>query len=344
MRPVSLQAPLDLPIDSAAVSAHPIWPLLLERARTGSRPGQRADRARIALAIEGGGMAGSVTAGMCATIEMLGLLPAFDVVYGASAGALNASYAVSGQVRTRVGLYPRAAEARLFSPRRALRGLPPFRLGDLITVLLSAHPHDPEVLRASPELRITAARVEDKRLDVLSEFTSVEELRTGLWASCAIPILAGDVVEVRGTQYVDGGLIESVPYATALRGGATHVLALRSRHAGYRCRAYPPPAMKAFRRLLRDAPSTVLEMIRDRPARYNDDVAALQPPTPTALTERVCQITPPATAPVVSQFEARPVRLTEAVRLGARSALEAIAPNLGPASAMPPAALKGSAA
>ena len=48
--------------------------LVVERAATGSRPGARTDGARVALAIEGGGMAGAVSGGMCAALEALGLI------------------------------------------------------------------------------------------------------------------------------------------------------------------------------------------------------------------------------------------------------------------------------
>jgi hypothetical protein len=40
------------------------------------------------------------------------------------------------------------------------------------------------------------------------------------------------VREFRGERLVDGGLLESIPYHSALREGATHVLVLRSRDAG----------------------------------------------------------------------------------------------------------------
>ena len=43
-----------------------------------SRPGARTDGLRVALAIEGGGMRGTVTGGMALALHELGLLPAFD--------------------------------------------------------------------------------------------------------------------------------------------------------------------------------------------------------------------------------------------------------------------------
>jgi hypothetical protein len=82
---------------SAAVSSqHEVLRAIKARALMGSKPGARNDHMKIALAIEGGGMRGSVSAGMAAALEQLGLSDAFDVVYGSSAGALVGTYFVSG--------------------------------------------------------------------------------------------------------------------------------------------------------------------------------------------------------------------------------------------------------
>ena len=50
------------------------------------------DGFRVALAIEGGGMRGCVTAGMAAAVHHLGLEDAIDVVYGSSAGTVIGAY------------------------------------------------------------------------------------------------------------------------------------------------------------------------------------------------------------------------------------------------------------
>src|SRR5256885_1723538 len=68
----------------------PVLRVVLERAGNGSHPGARADDHLVALAVEGGGMRGAVSAGMCVVLEAAGLVSAFDRIYGVSAGALNA--------------------------------------------------------------------------------------------------------------------------------------------------------------------------------------------------------------------------------------------------------------
>jgi len=49
------------------------------------------------LAIEGGGMRGTVTAGMALALHELGLVPAFDAVYGSSAGAISGAWLLSSR-------------------------------------------------------------------------------------------------------------------------------------------------------------------------------------------------------------------------------------------------------
>jgi len=52
---------------------HPAVELALERARTGSRPGNRTDGCRLGLVVEGGGMRGCVSAGSLMALYQLGL-------------------------------------------------------------------------------------------------------------------------------------------------------------------------------------------------------------------------------------------------------------------------------
>jgi len=69
--------------------------VLAARARADSKPGAREDGLRVALAIEGGGMRGTVSAGMALALDELDLVPAFDAVYGASAGAITGAWLLS---------------------------------------------------------------------------------------------------------------------------------------------------------------------------------------------------------------------------------------------------------
>jgi predicted patatin/cPLA2 family phospholipase len=69
---------------------------------------------------------------------------------------------------------------------------------------------------------------------VLRDFSDPAELRQAVRASAALPRLGGEPPVFRGERTADGALIEPIPFRTAITEGATHVLGLRSRPAGYR--------------------------------------------------------------------------------------------------------------
>lgn len=84
---------------------HPVPELIFARAEARSRPGERTDGCRLGLALEGGGMREVVSAGMVCALERLGLLEAFDAVYGSSSGAINGAFFVAGQTDYGIPLY-----------------------------------------------------------------------------------------------------------------------------------------------------------------------------------------------------------------------------------------------
>src|SRR5215467_9257632 len=99
--------------------------LLHDRTRRGSVPGRRDDGARVALLIEGGSSRGAYSSGMTVALERLGLLPAFDAVYGSSAGALNAAWLLCGRAESTMHAWWDPTIMRTtIDPRRALRRQP----------------------------------------------------------------------------------------------------------------------------------------------------------------------------------------------------------------------------
>lgn len=303
-----------VPLASMRRPSDPVLALVVERAKAGSQPGRRADGACLALAIEGGAMAGAVSGGMCAALEALGLIGSFDVIYGCSAGSMNASYTVAGQAQSRSALYALAAGQGLVDRRWMLRRESPIRTGQIVNLLFQAHPHLPRVLEDAPPLRIVASRVDDRSVCVLGSFASLDEVRKAIWASSCVPFRSHDLVRFRGVDYVDGGLTEPLPYRVALRDGATHVLVLRCRPAGYRRRDLRGPQRKMVERLFRDVPEPVVELIGAYPALYNACASEL---ASGGLDGRVAQLAPDARAGLFSSLEQRPRRLMDAVAVGA---------------------------
>lgn len=77
--------------------------LISKRLQEGSssRPGQRGDGFKLGLVVEGGGMRGIVTGAMLMGLQDMGLTHCFDAVYGASAGAINSTYFLTGNLSRR---------------------------------------------------------------------------------------------------------------------------------------------------------------------------------------------------------------------------------------------------
>lgn len=224
---------------------------LAARRAAGSRPGQREDGLRIALAIEGGGNRAAYSAGMALALDEAGLTDAFDDVYGTSGGALNAAWLLTGEAQRwmRSWAWPEVAAAGITDPRRILRGGPLIDLGRLVHhVYESITPMDFEAILANPigfHPMATDART-GEATDLAPYVTDRRSLQTALRASSCLPLLAGRPVRVGHRTYVDGGLSEGVPYRSALADGATHVLVLRTRRSDQ----YAEPPSRLERLLL----------------------------------------------------------------------------------------------
>ncbi len=212
-------------------ASHEVLRALAARRRTGSPPGARDDGLRIALVIEGGGMRGIISAGMALALAELGLVPAFNAVYGASAGAITGAWLLSRPEGLRGWAEP--AYARTLIRRSALlRGRPVADIRALVEDLYTTtFPMDFDAVLASPvELHPLATdAATGQSTDLRPLISTPAELRLALRASAALPLLAGPPVEFAGRRFYDAGVSESVPYRTALAQGATHLLILRSR-------------------------------------------------------------------------------------------------------------------
>ena len=224
MRARADQAPHQVP--------HQVLRVLGDRLRACSRPGDRADDLRIVLAIEGGGMRGTVTAGMALALHELGLMPAFDAVYGASAGAITGAWLLSSRPEGMRGWTEPSYAKELIRWSSMLRGRPVVDVRALIEVVYQTEwPMDFASVLASPveyhPLATDAATGASTDLRPLIDDPA--ELRLALRASASLPFLAGPPVRLRDRRFYDAGVAESIPFRTPLAQGATHVLVLRSR-------------------------------------------------------------------------------------------------------------------
>jgi predicted patatin/cPLA2 family phospholipase len=195
-------------------------------------PRRRTDPHRLVLSVEGGGMRGTVSAGMALALHELGVVSAFDAVYGSSAGALTGAWLLSSEPdRLRGWADPDYAKT-LIRWSSLLRGRPVVDVRTLVEeVYQTEFPMDFASILASPiEYHPLGTDAETgESTDLRPLISTPVELRLALRASASLPFLAGPPVELGGRRFFDAGVAESIPFRTPLAQGATHVLLLRSR-------------------------------------------------------------------------------------------------------------------
>jgi predicted patatin/cPLA2 family phospholipase len=309
-------------LPASSVVADPVLRVVLERAREESRPGSRDDDHVVCLAVEGGGMRGAVSAGMCVVLEAAGLVTAFDRVYGVSAGALNGCALAAGQAALSATYYQDAATRRVINRMRPLLGRPVIDFDLLFDdVIGSRKPLSFDALSSGPEFRALATSLETLSLRVLRDFADIDEAMDAVRASGSLPGLGGPAPVFRGERMTDGGLIEPIPVDTAIAEGATHVLVLRSRPAGYR-----KPALSGFGGsiALRNTPE-LLDLLKERDDTYNRQAGELERgPVERWNGAHVLQVAVPDHTRLIRRLEADNERVVDALRLGAKAMARAV--------------------
>lgn len=223
--------------------AHPVVDLMKRRAAEGSLPGNRSDRYKLGLDIEGGALRGAVTGASVLAVDKLGFRNVFDVIYGSSAGASNAAYFLANQ--------PEALRIYLdvINNQRFIRILGHMELEPLMYllrqpavdipwlfnhVMTNVIPLDWEAFtRSAVPLKILGVSVEEARIHAFSDFQSRQDLLHAMRASATLPILASfEPFFYRGGHYFDSGLLDPYCLRIALADGCTHILVLRAHPRG----------------------------------------------------------------------------------------------------------------
>jgi predicted patatin/cPLA2 family phospholipase len=211
---------------------HPVVEVLRARHREGSRPGARSDDRKIALAVEGGGMRGVLSAAMMTALKDRGLENAFDEVYAISAGAVNSAYLVAGYGWYGLSIYYDDLTGNdFFDPLRALRRQAPLSL-DYVTdiVMENRKPLDFDaVLSAKTRLHIAASSVDAITPRDFTDFTDKRHLKAVIRASASLPLVGGPPVVIDGERFLDGGVLLPHPFLLARENGCSHVVVLSTR-------------------------------------------------------------------------------------------------------------------
>ena len=253
----------DVDVDT---EGHPVLEAILARKRSGSVPGDRSDGMRIGLAVEGGGMKGVISAGMCGEMLRCGFADCFDAVYGSSAGAMNLTYYLANQPEG-IAAYEedlvdggfldlrRLPALQRMGPRKGKKGesmdkswdesvdedpgpdtvRPAMDVSYLVDGVMDHSPTRPlnwdALINSRVPLKVVATSLDTLTPVVLEgPWKGVEDLKQCLKASAAVPIFAGpEPVTWRGQRLVDAAVMEPVPVHAAIADGCTHFLVLCTR-------------------------------------------------------------------------------------------------------------------
>lgn len=195
----------------------------------GSRP------AKLGLIIEGGAMRGIIAGGFLVAVHELGLKDIFETIYGTSAGAVGGAYFLSGQAPYGAGIYYEEVNNEQFIN---FRTMPPFfDIDYLIQIVANKKKLDVKAIKKHPtNLLITATEIITGKPHYFSNHEEVD-LLTAIKASCALPIYYDKPVRIGDYDYLDGGIVSSLPIDKAIMDGCTHILILMTDNPDRRMRA-----------------------------------------------------------------------------------------------------------
>lgn len=268
---------MKVPTEEEAINKkHPVIRLLLGRLKATIGEGKDPNKeAHLAVAVEGGGVRGAVSAGMLLALEQLGACDVIDSVYGSSAGAMNVSFFVTNEGPLGATVYYDAINNKRFIDfKRIITNRSVVNLDYLLDIILEEQvPLDWEMVTTSnTPVNIIATNVDTLKSSVIKNMNSKLEVKKALRASSTIPILGGDPVEIKGEHYIDASFTESIPYRSVLKDGATHVLVLSSRPGG-KNRTSPNPIVQAIGSYLVENYAEGLgQLFKERPARYEESL------------------------------------------------------------------------
>ncbi|MCZ4499137.1 MAG: patatin [Marmoricola sp.] len=237
---------------------------------------------------------------------------------------MNGAWLLTGEAQRWLPTWasPDVAAAGVTDPRRLLRGgsvvdprvlvehvyehVTPMRFEDILANPITFHP-------------IATDTVTGQAHDLAGLVTDRASLQSALRASICLPLLAGRPVSLGGRRWLDGGLAEPVPFRSALAGGATHLVVLRTRRHDQE-----PAAPSALERHLlapyfRAFAPGVAELHATRHRAYPEDERYLGDSSSTVL-----QVRPPAGAHDVSRLSKDLDAIARAVQIGRHAGLEAL--------------------
>lgn len=223
-----------------------------------------------ALVLEGGGMRGVFTAGVLEAFLRHGVY--FNYVAATSAGASNGlSYASRQMGRAHfcnieaLGLHKYIGLKFLFTQRCIMDFKYLFE-----ELPLRVYPYDMQSYLSSGRFILTAT---DTRTGLAHYFDTPRDMRGLLLAcraSCSMPLVC-PMVKIGESEYLDGGIVDAIPYARAAADGRERRVIVLTRLFGYRKK----PEWKYLSWIYAKYPNLRRALV-EKSAMYNRQISAVE--------------------------------------------------------------------
>lgn len=255
-------------------------------------------------------MRGVYSLGALAALEDEGLTSAFDLVLGASSGAINGSYFLAGQANQTIDAYVHdLSNGSFVNPARVHR---PVDIDFLVDqVLRDRYPLNTSMLYTSPVLlKIFLTCAETARPIVVTNRDTHVDFYEVLRATSALPMLYNRRVKVGDGYFIDGGVAEPLPVLPAINGGANAVLTIATRRPGHRWPDANFPLRTFGQLLARGHTSTIKQGMGRANQAFNDTMDVLEGirPAPRPVRLRTVWPSDPRVLPRVATRHPRQLR------------------------------------
>ena len=188
---------------------------------------------KTALVVEGGGLRGAFPVGVLQVLLARFGPDAFDAIFAVSSGVFASTFFIAGQGEEMERIWrDRVCGSQLVDHRNWFTREPILKLDYLIELFKGPAKLDLDrVMNSRPQLEYvlsdyasrTPVYVNAKRHDIFDLMR----------ASSALPHLYPLPVTIAGRNFYDGGQSDPIPVQRAIEFGASHIVVVRTRPAGY---------------------------------------------------------------------------------------------------------------
>ncbi|MGF1703784.1 patatin family protein [Photobacterium makurazakiensis] len=187
------------------------------------------DIAKVALVTEGGGQRGIFTAGVLDAFLEAEFNP-FSLLVGTSSGSLNLASYICGQQRHAYRVITEATTTpHFFDIYRYISGREGLNLDWLIEQTQTKLELDWQQGRENMRHRTVLATASSVDCHQASYFDlAIDDWKSSLKASCAIPGLNRQPIYSKNEHWVDGGLCAPIPVQEAYNRGFRHIVVIRT--------------------------------------------------------------------------------------------------------------------